>query len=71
MTVKLIVLGTDKNIALLCEPYTIYALMAHYRPVLNFFIKHSHSMLSNNGKQFPLVYTFLPNKQRQTYERAI
>ena len=66
----ILVFGTDKNIALLCEANTIYVDGTFQTcPKLFYQIFTFHAF--KHGKQFPLVYAFLPNKQRQTYERAM
>ena len=67
---KLIIFGTDKNIELLCESDTIYVDGTFQTcPILFYQIFTMHAF--KHGKQYPLIYAFLPNKQRYTYERAM
>ena len=67
---KLIIFGTDKNIELLCESDAIYVdgtFQTCPKLFYQIFIMHAFK----HGKQYPLIYAFLPNKQRCTYERAM
>ena len=44
-------------------------LMEHFRHVLDLFYQIFSCHIFKHGKQFPVVYAFLPAKSRATYER--
>ena len=67
---KVITFGTDKNIELLCESDTIY-VDSTFQTCSKLFYQIFTMHAFKHGKQYPLIYAFLPNKQICTYERAM
>ena len=62
---KIIIFGTDNNIVLLCEADIDGAFQTCPRLFYQSFTIHAFK----HGKQHPLVYAFLLNKSRDTYQR--